>query len=118
MTNASRPGDKIFVWGINSPPIYILAQRSAPTRYFFQAPVFEPAYDREFLVSTEILHDLEANPPRLFVYETAPSDLVSGNRCLLPAGETLNSPELIFKWLCERYRLLAQVDEYLVFTPR
>ncbi len=115
VTQSSSPTETILVWGKPATYIYILAHRAAPTRYFYQAPVAQEDYNNDFEVSTEILHDLEANPPRLFIYDNAAAESASSIGCPLPASDVPNTPGQIFRYVCNTYKFQEQVDEFLIF---
>lgn len=111
----SRPDETILVWGKPSTYVYILSHRDAPTRYFYQVPVFEEGFNTDFLVSAEILQDMREHPPRLFLYTYESSAPVPESHCPLPADDVPNSPGLIFSFICEQYQYEGQVSEFLVF---
>jgi Dolichyl-phosphate-mannose-protein mannosyltransferase len=61
---ATRPADGIFIWGFE-PLVYVLSGRRPPTRFHFAVPLvspWAPAVWRQ-----ELLRDLEARPPALFM---------------------------------------------------
>lgn len=65
ITKSTEPSDSILVWG-NGPRIYLLAERDAPSRYFFHFPLIEPHYTTQAMLD-EFFTDLEENKPALIV---------------------------------------------------
>ncbi len=59
------PGEPVLQWGIMS-SVYILSNRSAPTRYFTTNPLFFDGYSGEWQTS-RLLADLRARPPVVIV---------------------------------------------------
>ncbi len=111
----TRPDETIMVWGKPSTYVYILSHRDAPSRYFYQVPVFEEGFNTDFNVAAEILQDMREKPPRLFLYTYELSEPVPASQCPLAAGDELNSPGSIFTYICEQYQYEGLVSEFLVF---
>lgn len=111
----SLPGDPILAWGEHSPPVYILSGRKAPSRYFYQAPIVQTGFNAEFSVCEELLSDLEANPPRLFLNYHEGGDENQPGICVLPDAIETNTPERIFEFVCRRYVFVGQVGDFQVF---
>ncbi len=61
----TEPGDKILVWGKGA-RIYLLADRDAPSRYFFHHPLTKPHYTTQS-IRDEFVHDLESEMPTLII---------------------------------------------------
>ncbi len=61
----TQPGEPVLQWGI-APAVYILADRTAPTRFYFANPLFFDGYSGEWHTS-RLLADLQAHPPVLIV---------------------------------------------------
>lgn len=61
----TRQGEPVLQWGI-APAVYILADRNAPTRFFFANPLFFDGYSGEWHTS-RLLADLQARPPAVIV---------------------------------------------------
>ena len=59
------PSDYILVWS-NGPHIYLLAERKAPSRYFYHFPLIQPHYTTQAM-RDEFLADLEEHMPALIV---------------------------------------------------
>ena len=62
---ATEPGDRILVWG-KAARIYLLADRNAPTRYFYHHPLVKPHYTTESM-RDEFLLDLKNDMPVLII---------------------------------------------------
>jgi hypothetical protein len=112
----TRPDETILVWGKPSTYVYFSAQRNAPTRYFYQAPVYQADYNTDYHISASILRDLQLDPPRLFLYDHDPAGPLPASGCPLAySNQRENSPEQIFAFICDRYAYEGQVSEFLVF---
>ena len=61
----TQPGDKVLVWG-KAARIYLLADRNAPTRYFYHHPLVKPHYTTESM-RDEFLLDLKSEMPVLII---------------------------------------------------
>ena len=61
----TEPGDKVLVWG-KAARIYLLADRNAPTRYFYHHPLVKPRYTTESM-RDEFLLDLKNDMPVLII---------------------------------------------------
>ena len=61
----TEPGDKVLVWGKGA-RIYLLADRDAPSRYFFHHPLTKPHYTTQS-IRDEFVHDLESEMPTLII---------------------------------------------------
>ena len=59
------PSEYILVWS-NGPRIYLVAERNAPSRYFYHFPLIQPHYTSQAM-RKEFLTDLEENMPVLIV---------------------------------------------------
>jgi hypothetical protein len=87
---------EVLVWG-NSVVINWLSNRTAPTRFVYQTPLFEGEYARPELVS-ELIDDLRAHPDALII------DTTSGGRSLTADPMTV-SPILrpFYEFIRENY---------------
>ena len=63
--SATEPDDRILVWGAES-TIYLLSERAAPTRFFYQYPLVTPGYANGSLVDEFIL-DVEDEMPAMII---------------------------------------------------
>ena len=63
--SATKPGDHILVWGSES-SIYLLAERTAPTRFFFQYPLMKRGYAIDSLVD-EFISDVKDGMPAMII---------------------------------------------------
>ena len=61
----TEPGDKVLVWG-KAARIYLLADRNAPTRYFYHHPLVKPHYTTQSM-RDEFLLDLKNDMPVLII---------------------------------------------------
>ena len=108
--------ETILAWGKETTYVYFLTNRRAPTRYFYQAAVTQENYNNALGVSDEILRNLQAAPPRLFLLYTNSSEPPPAGVCPLPAGDEPNSVGRIFSFVCDHYRYETTIDEFQVFT--
>jgi len=116
VTGNTRPDETILVWGKPSTYVYVLAKRNAPTKYFYQAPVFQEDYNNDFQVSAQILRDVQSRPPKLFLFTIEPpGGTVTTDRCPLPEEDAPNTPGKLFQYICDHYQYEGQVSEFLVF---
>jgi hypothetical protein len=60
----TRPGDGVFIWGFE-PLVYVLSGRRPPTRFHFAVPLVSPWAPQAW--RRELLRDLAAQPPALFL---------------------------------------------------
>ena len=63
--SATEPGDRILVWGAES-SIYLLSERAAPTRFFYQYPLVKPGYANDSLVG-EFISDVKDEMPGMII---------------------------------------------------
>ena len=61
----SGPDDTILVWG-TAPQLYLLTGRNAPTRFFYQYPLFKKGYWKESHIA-EFFFDVTSTPPAVIV---------------------------------------------------
>ncbi|MFO7690470.1 MAG: hypothetical protein R6W83_07945, partial [Cryobacterium sp.] len=92
----SGPDDPIFVFG-GQPTIYFLAERKAPTKYFFWVHSM-PRYDELLGTVATVTADLGRNPPLWFVCH--------------PDGEL---PPAYSRFLEENYRLEQSIGDYALW---
>lgn len=107
----TRPQERILVWGFE-PAVYLLSDRRAPTRFFFNVPVAAPfapeAWRREFLTA------LEDRPPALVL-------VLRGDRIPHASGRRDDSttqlrdwPELEH-WLLSNYRKARVIEDFTIY---
>ena len=107
----TNPDDSILVYGFES-TIYIVSNRHAPSRFFFNPPVvsnYAPdAWRYEFL------HDLEARPPKLILLRHGDSSEwiggAPGDSCALFLG---SEPQRA--WLDANYRLAQDDSGFAIY---
>ena len=63
--SATEPGDRILVWGAE-PLIYLLSERTAPTRFFYQYPLIKPGYASRSLID-EFISDVKDEMPAMII---------------------------------------------------
>ena len=117
ITARTRPDDPILAWGKNSTYIYTLAGRQAPTRYFYQAPVFEQAFNADHGVVKEMLRDFQAKPPKLFLHQGELDHRLTGSdpaECLRAAAD-MGGEEPVFAFICSRYRYDTRLSGFEIF---
>ena len=76
--SVTGPDDRILVWGAE-PLIYLLSERTAPTRFFYQYPLVKPGYTNRSLVD-EFISDVKDEMPAMIID--------TRNRMLPPLEET------------------------------
>ena len=76
--SATEPGDRILVWGAE-PLVYLLSERTSPTRFFFQFPLVKPGYANRSLVD-EFISAVKDEMPAMIID--------TRNRRLPPLEET------------------------------
>jgi len=132
------PGEPVLQWGI-SPAVYVLSERSAPTRFFFANPLFFDGYSGEWHTS-RLLADLQARPPVVIIDSqmirlpliTAPLDTAGTGwqdcqqvkqpvyyHAFLEArrGPEDAIPQFpagmgdVYQWICQNYRPAGAVGE-------
>lgn len=96
------PGAKIFVWGFE-PGIYWMADRKASTRYVYDVPQ-RVSWGRE-RARRELVADLRANPPALFVVQR-------GDRFSWVTGDDYDSAEALSHF--PELRAMVEADFVLV----
>ena len=111
----SVQGDYIFVWGFQ-PLLYFLAERDAPTRFFFNAPLLAPFNPRLYDWRQEVIAAIQKTPPRYII--VADQDVLINN---LMAGTNTDSqsalqgfPELT-AILRVQYVYEKRIDNLLVY---
>lgn len=66
VNSKTKPGDKIFVTGWESPPLYVLTLRNNPTYYDSLIDLLAvPSIDKEI----ELCHQLLVDPPKLIIHD-------------------------------------------------
>ena len=115
ITARTTPDDAILAWGKDTTFVYFLSQRRAPSRYFYQAAIWQEAYNNRTGAARETLQDMRAHPPALFLIEGSRPD-AENPTCPLPAGKKENTQEAIFAFVCERYELVDTADTFLIFA--
>ncbi len=109
----TRPEDTILAWGKYTTYAYFVSDRKAPTRYFYQAAVNEPAYDARYQISKQILEDITQQPPTLFLLSNDPSATPAASVDICPSI-TPDLNDSILKYICSRYQYQGGVAEFLV----
>ena len=61
----TKPNDCILVWG-RGPGLYLLSDRNAPSRFFYQYPLIKPNYANQSL-REEFVSDIKEKEPRLII---------------------------------------------------
>jgi hypothetical protein len=115
VTENSTPDETILAWGKETTYIYFVTQRRSPTRYFYQAPVTLESYNSEHLVSAEILHDIQAQPPELFLIFSSDPNPPAAGTCPFGTSDQQNTPGAIFKYVCDHYQYAAFMDDIQVY---
>ena len=118
ISEATNPQDKVLVWG-NDVWLNFLSDRSAPTRYVYQYPLFLPGYSTPGRVEA-FLAELEEQPPVMIVEPIVDTDEILP---LSPARRTASSSRLatpegmesVFAFFCRHYALDRVFDGVLVF---
>lgn len=111
----TSPQDAILAWGKDTTYVYFLSQRRAPSRYFYQAAIWQEAYNERVGAARETLNAMQNNPPALFLISGSLPD-GKPQTCPLAATEGDNSEGAIFRFVCERYDYVQTMDEFLVFA--
>ena len=121
ITRNSHPTDTILVWG-ESPQIYLLSERAAPTRFFHPAPLFRPGYTRSNDLD-EFTADVVNGRPAVIIEDTR-NDLwppldETRRSMWLPNERYLFRPDTIQKIFAiveSDYELVEEVDGYRIYV--
>ena len=65
ISEITEPDDHILVWGKGA-RIHLLADRDAPSRYFFHHPLIKPHYTDQAMLD-EFMHDIQEHMPAVIV---------------------------------------------------
>ncbi len=107
----ARPGDPVLVWGFE-PAVYLLAERHAPTRFFFNVPVAAPFVPERW--RAEFLADLEEQPPALvLVLREDRIPHASGRRD--DSTAQLHAWKELHAWLRTGYRPAAEIEHFTIW---
>jgi Dolichyl-phosphate-mannose-protein mannosyltransferase len=107
----TRPDDEVFIWGFE-PLVYVLSERRTPTRFHFAVPLVSPWAPQAW--RRELLRDLAARPPSLFlVLQNDPIPWASG-RNDDSRQQLAQFPELD-SFLRRHYRFERQLEDFSIF---
>lgn len=115
----TQEGDTILTWNTFITHLYFLADRRAPTPYFYQAPMVLEGYNARFGIAEALLEDLRANPPALIIYspgEDVPAP--APDTCPFGVSDAPNSIGMVNAYICEAYRMIDLVEGVWVFERR
>jgi hypothetical protein len=110
----TQPGDAVLVWGFE-PTVYLLAERQAPTRFFFNVPLtvrFAPERWRK-----EFLSDLRARPPELFLVVRSDAIPWASGRNDDSVAQLAEWKELQ-SWLLANYREETQIEDFTIYRQQ
>jgi hypothetical protein len=107
----TRPEDGIFVWGFE-PLVYVLAGRQPPTRFHFAVPLVSPGTPDAW--RHELLRDLEARPPVLFLVLRNDAIPWASGRSDDSQTQLRRFPELD-RFLRRNYRFEIRIEDFAVF---
>lgn len=114
----TRPDQTILAWGKDTTYVYYSANRRAPSRYFYQAALTLDAYNARYGATAQLIRDLQANPPALFLF---PGASLQPGECSLPTSTQapgINSIDEVFQFFCQRYTFAEEVDGFQVYQQR
>lgn len=107
----TRPGDPVLVWGFE-PAVYLLAERRAPTRFFFNVPVAAPFVPERW--RAEFLSDVKEHPPVLvLVLREDRIPHASGRRD--DSTAQLHEWEELHGWLRTHYRPETEIEHFTIW---
>ena len=119
----SGPDDTILVWG-TAPQLYLLTDRNAPTRFFYQYPLFKKGYWRQSHID-EFFFDVTSTPPAVIVdsrnYSIPPLDENSRKDWIPALRQYVRDPsrfQMFFDYVRTEYELKEVVDRYWVYVAR
>lgn len=107
----TRADQTIMAWGKDTTYTYFMTDRKAPSRYFYQAAISLDAYNARSRASDQVLRDMQANPPALFLI---PGGSVDAG-CSLPASDIPNSTGRVYSFVCQNYTYVAVMDGLRVY---
>ena len=115
--------DTILVWG-TYPQIYLMTERDAPTRFFYQYPLLKKGYWRES-DHAEFFSDVVSNPPTVIVDARHPSlpplDAASRNDWSPSKRQYVHDPaslQMFFDYVDNEYELKEIVGEHWVYIAQ
>lgn len=110
----SRPGETVLVWGFE-PAIYLLAERPAASRFFFNVPVTAPFAERRW--REELLREFAWAPPRVLV-------VVRGDAIPWASGRRDDSAAQLAAWpelrtlVDERFVPVHRIEDFQLYLRR
>lgn len=107
----TSPQDRVLVWGFE-PAVYLLSDRRAPTRFFFNVPVSAPFVPEGW--RREFLDDLENTPPTLVLVLRGDRIPHANGRRDDSAAQLQDWPELEH-WLLANYREETVIEDFTVY---
>ena len=115
--------DTILVWG-TYPQIYLMTERDAPTRFFYQYPLLKKGYWRES-DHAEFFSDVVSNPPTVIVDARHPSfpplDVASRKDWIPSKRQYVHGPaslQMFFDYVDSEYELKEIVGEHWVYIAQ
>lgn len=110
--NAISPAHSpIYIYGFQVTP-YILSNRLAPTRYFFNYPLTKGSEAQIATVRQILLRDLKANPPQLILI---PADDTS-NLQQMSSRQLLTSSGWFLPFIQSAYTLIEEPEGWQIYT--
>jgi hypothetical protein len=107
----TRPGDGVFIWGFE-PLVYVLSGRRPPTRFHFAVPLVSPWAPQAW--RRELLRDLAAQPPALFLVLQDDAIPWASGRTDDSRRQLAQFPELD-AFLHRHYRFERQIEHFRLF---
>ncbi len=107
----TAPEDPVLVWGSRS-AIYVMSERSAPTSYFNERPLYLFADKVETRQWDRFLSDLQADPPLKIIYthDTAlPFVRRENGECIFPSHAEY--AQETYAWLCDHYKYETTINK-------
>jgi hypothetical protein len=108
---ATRPGEGVFIWGFE-PLVYVLAERRPPTRFHFAVPLVSPGTPDSW--RRELLRDLTARPPRLFLVLRNDAIPWASGRADDSEAQLRQFTEL-HRFLQRHYRFERRIEDFAVY---
>jgi hypothetical protein len=108
----TKPDDTIFVWGY-APEIYLLSNRTAASRFFFQKRLTDRLHPPDHPTIQTIVQDLRRSQPRLLIDSSAipwtfiPIEMSGRQPSDAQFGELAAALEPLFRLVRENYELVA-----------
>ncbi len=107
--------ETVFIWGFQ-PLVYFLAERRAPSRFFFNAPLVAAFNERKEEWQKEFMNDMESGPPEYIL--VAEHDPLQNS---LMCGRDMDSMSLLkefpgfLSFIKKRYILEVKIDNIYIF---